>query len=331
MTMKNKNGLVAIVVIGALVVVGAFAWWNQFQKKEGAENVSVRLAWLHGSGFEGYYAAQDKGLYRQKGLKVEINPGGVDRNSILLVASGSDTFGMAGAVEILQARDKGIPIKAIAAIYKENPIVYFSHKDSGIKTPNDFKGKKIGVKNGLDTEILYRTFLSQFNIKSSDVTEVPVKSDMTPFFRKEVDVWPGFINVEPIIAKAQGFETNLIFPKDYGIPMYAQVIFAREDFISKHPEIVRQFLDATIQGWEYAVTNEQEARELAKKYDPQLNDQFEQESFAATKSLVQPGNTKLGLMDKSVWEADAKILREQGLMKNDLKLQDVFTNEFLPK
>ena len=327
---KITGSKATILLIVFVALITATLWWNRTEQSDNAENISLRLAWLHGAGFEGYYAAQERGLYENEGLKVDIHPGGVDHNSILLVASGSDTFGMAGAVEVLQARNKDIPIKAIAAIYKENPIVYFSHKDSGITTPSDFRGKKIGVKTGLDTEILYRALLSQFNIKSSDVTEVPVKFDMTLFFRREVDVWPGFINVEPIIARAQGFETNLIFPKDYGIPMYAQVIFAREDFINEHPETVQKFLNATIRGWEYAVNNEQEAHALARKYDPQLNEQFEQDSFSETKLLVQPAKSKVGLMEASVWESTTEILKQQELLKQELDPRQVFTNEFLP-
>ena len=329
--MPMKKYLIPVIVI-AIALLGFFAW-NQFKNSRGGEQagkISLRLAWLHGSGFEGYYAAKDKGFYSNQGLDVTLYPGGPDQNPVRSVAAGSDTFGQGGLVEVLQARDKGVPIKAIAAFYRQNPVVYFSLKNSGIKTPNDFVGKTVGVKYGLDTEILYRALLKKFNIEQSSINEVPVKFDMTPLFRKEVDVWPGFVNVEPVIAKIQGYEVDVIRAEDFGIPMYGQVIFAREDFIEQHPDIVKKFLEATVEGWQYAVNHESEAAELATKYSPETDLTLAQKIFVPTKQLVIAQDSKIGYMDPKVWQADKDILREQGLMKNDINLQDAFTNEFLP-
>ena len=40
------------------------------------ERVSVQLKWLHHFQFAGYYAAQEKGFYREAGLDVTIREGG---------------------------------------------------------------------------------------------------------------------------------------------------------------------------------------------------------------------------------------------------------------
>ena len=326
-----KKYLIPIIVV-VLIVLSFFVWSQSRnnQNNEQSGKVSLRLAWLHGSGFEGFYAAKDKGFYNDQGLDVTLYPGGPDQNPIRSVAAGSDTFGQGGLVEVLQARAKGVPIKAIAAIFRENPVVYFSLKNSGIKTPNDFVGKTVGVKYGLDTETLYRALLSKYKINKSSITEVPVKFDMSPLFRKEVDVWPGYINFEPVIAKMQGYDVDVIRAEDYGIPMYGQVIFAREDFIKENPDIVRKFLEATVEGWQYAVSHDDEAAQLATKYSPETDLALAQKIFAPTKKLVIAQDSKIGYMETEVWQTNENILREQGLIKNDINLQDAFTNEFLP-
>ncbi|HYE22141.1 MAG TPA: ABC transporter substrate-binding protein, partial [Verrucomicrobiae bacterium] len=281
--MKKSNLL--LILLGILLVVTIYLVKAKFQNQNPGI-VSLRLAWLHGSGFEGFYVAKDKGFYSYQGLDVTLYPGGPDQNPVRSVAAGSDTFGQGGLVEVLQARDKGVPIKAIAAIFRTNPVVYFSLSGSGIQNPKDFAGKKIGVKYGLDTEIIYRALLKKNNVNIQNITEVPVKFDMTPLFRRDVDVWPGYINFEPVIARMQGYNVEVIRSEDYGIPMYGQVIFAREDYIQEHPEEVRKFLNATIDGWQYAVDHDADAALLANKYSPETDLKLAENIFVEVEKLV---------------------------------------------
>src|SRR5712691_8740899 len=85
-----------------------------------AEAVTVRLKWLHQAQFAGFYVAKDKGYYAAAGLDVSIQPGGSDFPAIQMVAGGSEQFGVTGADQILIARSKGVPVVAIAVIYREN-------------------------------------------------------------------------------------------------------------------------------------------------------------------------------------------------------------------
>ena len=112
------------------------------------ESVTVRLKWFHQAQFAGFYVANDKGLYKSAGLNVDIQPGGPDFPAIQMVAGGSEQFGVTGADQILIARSKGVPVVALAVIFRRNPFVLFSLAKSGIKTPADYVGKKVGVKIG---------------------------------------------------------------------------------------------------------------------------------------------------------------------------------------
>jgi len=60
----------------------------------GLEQVSLQLKWKHQFQFAGYYAAVEKGFYRDNGLDVSVREGGPDIDAGLEVAKGAADFGV---------------------------------------------------------------------------------------------------------------------------------------------------------------------------------------------------------------------------------------------
>src|ERR1700756_3572682 len=58
------------------------------------DQVSLQLKWKHQFQFAGYYAAVEKGFYRDAGLEVEMREGGADINAGATVAAGRADFGV---------------------------------------------------------------------------------------------------------------------------------------------------------------------------------------------------------------------------------------------
>lgn len=108
------------------------------------EEVSVRLKWVHQTQFAGIYMAEKNGYYAAENLDVTIEP--VDYEQMLSaekVTQGKNTFGIGSADEVLVARSQGMPVRAIAVIYRINPLVYMSLGNTELRTPQDLIGKKI--------------------------------------------------------------------------------------------------------------------------------------------------------------------------------------------
>src|SRR6056297_729626 len=99
---------------------------------QAAEQVSVRLKWFNQAQFAGFYVAKEKGFYEDAGLDVSIQPGGSDFPAIQMVAGGDEQFGVTSADQILTARSKGVPIVALAVLYRKSPFVLFALESSGI-------------------------------------------------------------------------------------------------------------------------------------------------------------------------------------------------------
>ncbi|MCW8843780.1 MAG: ABC transporter substrate-binding protein [Rhodobacteraceae bacterium] len=110
-----------------------------------ADDVTLQLKWVTQSQFAGYYVALDKGFYEEEGLDVTIKPGGPDIAPAQVIAGGGADVVLDWMPSALASREKGLPLVNIAQPYKSSGMMLTCRKDAGITSPEDFKGKTLGV------------------------------------------------------------------------------------------------------------------------------------------------------------------------------------------
>jgi NitT/TauT family transport system substrate-binding protein len=304
---------------------------SSFFAAHAGEAVTVRLKWFNQAQFAGFYVAQQNGYYKAAGLDVNIQPGGPDFPAVQMVTGGSEQFGVTGADQILIARSKGVPVVALAVIYRRNPFVLFSLTKSGIKTPADFAGKTVGVKIGGNEELIYRAVLAKAGMDKSKLTEMPVKFDITPLLTGTVDVWPGYLINEVLAAKEKGFDVNVIYPADFGIDLYADTLFTTEKMLKEKPEVVRSFVAATLKGWDTAIAAPEDAAKITVKFGgDKLTYDHELAMMKASLPLLKPDGKPVGFMDEAGWDAAQKLLLGAGFQKQPVNVAEAFTAKSTP-
>ena len=291
---------------------------------QASDAVTVRLKWFNQAQFAGFYVAQEKGEYKAADLDVNIQPGGPDFPAVQMISGGNEQFGVTGADQILIARSKGVPVVALAVIYRRNPFVLFSLAKSGIKTPPDYIGKKVGVKIGGNEELIYRAVLAKAKIDKSQLTEIPVKFDMTPLLTGAIDVWPGYLINEVLAAKEKGFDVNIVYPSDYGIDLYADTLFTTEAMLKEKPDVVRNFVAATLKGWNTAIGAPEEAARITLKYGDKLTYEHELAMLKASVPLLKPDSKPVGYMDQAGWSSAQQLLLAAGFQKGPVDIAKAF-------
>jgi ABC-type nitrate/sulfonate/bicarbonate transport system substrate-binding protein len=247
-----------------------------------------------------------------------------------MVAGGNEQFGVTGADQILIARSKGVPVVALAVIYRRNPFVLFSLAKSGIKAPTDYVGKNVGVKIGGNEELIYRAVLAKSEIDKSKLTEIPVKFDITPLLTGTIDVWPGYLINEVLAAKEKGFEVNVVYPSEYGIDLYADTLFTTEKMLKEKPDLVKKFVAATLKGWDIAIAAPEEAAKITVKYGNKLTYDHELAMMKASLPLLAPDNKPVGYMDEAGWSSAQKLLLAAGFQKQAVDVAKAFTTQAMP-
>ena len=136
--MERIMSIIKKVVMVLLTVGLAFS-------TQAADKVTIQLKWVTQAQFGGYFVAQDKGYYQAEGLDVTIKPGGPDIAPPQVIAGGGADVIIDWMPAALASREKGVALVNIAQIFKKSGMMLTCRKDSGIKSPSDFRGKTLGV------------------------------------------------------------------------------------------------------------------------------------------------------------------------------------------
>lgn len=328
--MRNKIFYLLVSVSLGVVVLGGYRFFAPQKTAERIptpKKVSLRLKWLDQAQFAGYYLANSRGFYKEEGLAVETNPGGPDISPVQMVVTGVNDFGITGADQLILSREKGLPLVALAVLYKDSPVTILSLKDKGIEKPKDLEGKRVAVVYGRDEEVIYRTLLAKEGVDVRKITEVPSQASPTEVVDK-VDARVGYELNCVILLTLMGYEVNAIKPRDYGIKFYGDTLFTTEALVKSNPQLVRSFVRASLKGWAAALADPTVGVEEVMKINSTL-DRNHQTQFLSQSVPLVTGKGKIGYSEASVWEGMQETLISQGLLKRRVDLGKVYTNEFL--
>jgi NitT/TauT family transport system substrate-binding protein len=253
---------------------------------QAATPIKFQLDWR----FEGpsalflYPAA--KGLFSQAGLDVTIDAGNGSGGTVTRVASGSYDMGLADMAALMEfhANNPDAPNKpvAIMMVYNNTPAAAFALKSSGIKTPADLAGKKLGAPV-FDAGRKAWPIFAKAN-KLGAVTWVSMDPSLreTMLVRGDIDVITGFsftslLNLEARGAKA---EDIVMLPyAQYGVKLYGNAIIASPKILKENPEAVKAFLKAFAKGAKEVLANPDAGIDTVKARDGIINVDLEKRRF----------------------------------------------------
>ena len=242
---------------------------------QAADDVKLQLQWVTQAQFAGYYVALDKGFYAAEDLNVTILPGGPDIAPPQVLAGGGADAMLNWMPSALAAREKGLPVVNIAQPFKSSGLMLTCWKDTGIKTPADFKGKTIGVWF-YGNEYPFLSWMSQEGISTeggdNGVTVLRQGFNVDPLLQRQADcISTMTYNEFGQVLDAGVSEDELVTFKyeDQGVATLEDGIYALEDNL-KDPafadKMVR-FVRASMKGWKYAEANPGEAANIVLDND----------------------------------------------------------------
>lgn len=258
--------------------------------------IKLQLRWTPQFQFAGYYAAVEKGFYRDEGLDVQIKPGAPDRQPVAEVLAGRADYAE-GNSEVLLARLRGSPLVALAAIFQHSPSVLLALRKSGIETVQDLVGKKVmfmDSKNDPD----FLTMLLNEGILPSQLTVLPSSYNFDDLISGKVDAFNSYLTNEPFFLKQKNIEYSVINPRKYGVDFYSDILFTSEHEVHAHPKQVEAMRRATLKGWRYAMDHPDEVIELLiNKYGVKKSREHLKFEADAMRQLILPDLVQIGHMN----------------------------------
>lgn len=298
-----------------------------------ADEVTLQLRSTHQAQFAGFYVAKQTGLYAGQDIDVTFLEGGRDVAPSERLLSGRADFAVVSPEEMLIRRSRGEAIYAIAAIYRQNAVVFAARKGSGILRPNDFQGKTVAVgdsgKGGRDLKLQFYAMMHRLGLDCSKVHIVPYDSSYAAFFKGDVDVTPAYYTSGIIKMRQRGLNPTLIWPADYGIRFYSDIIVTTDELAAENPDLVARFLKASLLGWKETIGDSRQAVKKTLKYAPVKDPKLQAAMLEAMLPLVHTGQNEIGFMKPGVWAEMYAILQSEGLLQHRFDVRCAYTLDFL--
>ncbi len=242
---------------------------------QAADKLTLQLKWVAQAQFAGYYVAQDQGFYDAEGLDITIKPGGPDVAPAQVIAGGGADVVLDWMPSALATREKGVNLVNIAQPFKSSGMMLTCRKDTGIKSPADFKGKTLGVWF-YGNEYPFLSWMSQLGLptdgSAGGVTVLKQGFNVDPILQKQADCVSTMTYNEywQIIDAGLSADELVVFKyQDQGVATLEDGIYVMEDRL-KDPAFEDQmvrFVRASMKGWKWAEENPDAAADIVLEND----------------------------------------------------------------
>lgn len=300
--------------------------------------IRFQASWIPDCQFAGYLMANEQGFFADENLEVEILPGGPNVNPIQQVVSGAADITVNKVVALYAARDQGLPVKAIAQFDRVSSFPLVARKDSGIATPEDMRGKDVGIwYDGDEYEVL--ALLEQAGLDpQTDLNLFEQGFTMDPFLAGEYDVAMVTSYNELNVLRLEGLnpdtELNVIDPSAYGISIPHGSVIANEAWLEENRDAAVGFVRATITGWEYAFANPEETASVCAEESLAAGGEAATEDLQALQELQLPELERLqmegssaeqrGWIDPALYQEVVDIVTRFGLLENEADVEGAY-------
>ncbi|CAN5626311.1 ABC transporter substrate-binding protein [soil metagenome] len=298
--------------------------------------LQVGLGFIPSVQFAPFYYADQAGYYADAGLQVEFQ-NKIDPDLITLVGQGSVDIGLADGTSVIPAVSQGIPITYVATIYGRFPSVVFAKASSGITTPADLAGKKLGIPGRYGSSwIMLQALLASAELTPDDldIVEYPDFGQGAAVIAGAVDASTGFANNEPVQLELTG-EPASILRVDAIVPLPGNGLIVGRATLGAKRDAIAAFVAATLRAMEEIAANPELGLEASVVAVPELGAAREvQAAILAATIEVWTGPVQeargLGAIEPADWQASIEYLSSLGLVPNPVTTDDLIDTSVLP-
>jgi NitT/TauT family transport system substrate-binding protein len=294
------------------------------------QKVTLAMGFIPNVQFTPVYVALEQGFFAEQGLEVELDYG-METDLLQRLAVGDVRFAIASGDQVILARANDLPVTYVASWYRRFPVCVVSLAESGIETPQDLVGKRVGIP-ALEgaSYIGWLAFLDGAGIPRESVDlQVIGYTQVASLTENRVDAVVSYALNEPVQLRQSGYDINVFYLDEY-TQLISNGLITSDQTIAEETELVQRMVTAFVQGIEATLADPDAAFAITRQYIPEMDDQAAVLQRAVLEECLNFWRAEqLGHNDPAAWEASVALLREMGLITTDLAPETLYTNAFV--
>lgn len=295
--------------------------------------IRLPLGYIPNVQFSPLYVAVEKGYFQAEGLLLEFDYS-FETDATALVGANELQFAVVSGEQVLLARSQGLPVVYVMTWYKDFPVGVVARAEQGIKTPQDLKGKKVGIPGLYGASYIgFRALLDAAGMAESDLSLDSIGFNQVEALLSDQDQAAViYVANEPVQLQARGYQVDVIKVADY-VQLAANGLITNEATIAQNPDLVQRMVRAILHGISDALADPDEAFEISKKYIEGLA-QSDAQTQDIQRQVLQASlpfwkTDPPGSIDPQAWENMHAILLKMGLLAQPIEFNKAYDMQFI--
>lgn len=300
---------------------------SQLLTAQQTQHITLQLKWKHQFQFAGYYAAIEKGFYKESGFDVTLLEAEEGKHPSDVVFNGKADFGVC-TTDIILSRAQGHDAVLLATIFQHSPLIMLGSTRSGIMHVQDLAGRKIALEPN-DADIV--AFMNDEGVSLEKCTIINHEFDVRNLLSGEIAAISGYATDEPFILRQNNFDYTIISPAMGGIDFYGDGLFTTETLMKKNPDLVLRFREASLKGWKYAMDNPEEMVQLIfNKYSQRHSLDHLRFEAEKMKNLIMDDVVEIGYTNPGRMSSIAETYKKVKMLDPKFQIKGLMYTDYLP-
>ena len=303
------------------------------------DKVTFNMSWLPQGSVIGPIVAVDKGFYKDAGLEVTLVRGYGGNRTANELDQGQFQFGYVDPISLILNRSNGGNLRLVGAINTRWPggICFLEQKVKD-KSLDALKGLQMGGGSASPVHNVVPAWL-EMNGKPREHLRLlrmdPAVVDAA-LIEGKIDLaecWRG--SNRAVLRKqagSSGAKVDWIEYSDFGLNAYGSGFATTEETLRTKPDLVRRFLKASYQGYEFALKNPEQAADIMVRMYPTVDRTVALEQIRDIAELLvdpQSPDRRLGHLREDRIRATTAFVDKAFGLGGKVKPEQIYTNDLL--
>lgn len=296
--------------------------------------VSLRLNWQMKGEFTPFIIAVTQGYFRAQGLNVKVQEGSSATQALQSLASGLDDLAYVPSVQLIEAVNQGMPLKAVATVVKVDSMAMVAKSGIPLSSPADLQGRTVEISAASTFSQIWPAFARRNGIDVGRVNVVRVApgARLSLLLDGKVDVLADIFmtNEYPVLKAKTALNTLRI--GDFGFRLLGYTLAATDELQQEKPDVLRRFNAAAMKGFRFTIDNPDKAAAIAAQAYPSLlpadTTRGQVKELVAFLNEEAPGEIFRG--SDETWQQTIAVLKDSGAIREQKPAAAYYTNAFVP-
>ncbi len=281
----------------------------------------------------GIYRALAEGIYRHEGIDLKVIEPSETQDTLSLIDAGKADFGLADGSDVAALIAKGGDAQAIMAIAQRPLGGLIARASEHLSSPAQLQGKTVGITGVPSDSAVLDTEVHAGGGDPRKVHVVTVGFNGAQALRADrIDAFTGFWPADGVQLQVTGEPVTSFKLDQWGGPPYPGLVaFSNRHLIASDPALVRNFVAATVRGYQLTLRDPQRSLHDLLALNPEVQAKVARASLAAYLPLfTEDGKVPFGTLQGAHIEALSSWMVGHGLIGAPVPFARYGTDRFLP-